>query len=350
MKRMHRRISSNEFVRSQDSTFRDAFAISQDVVSKSLDVFDDFACSADDTKSWRDIQVSKRLRVSNDLTFEQWHGDQLAALEGNVIASMSMSHDEYEFTLQSLQSSIPVPVDPQAEDEGETSSSDEDGEAKRTTKKRPNVREHSKAQREKRKATINGLEDKAKRYSAELTENSRIFRETLEKYAFRRKYCYETLNNFLGMWIRGEESEEAWQVVVDVQSIEMSLPFTTTRFRPPGQVVNSRRVLKGVTEIIADAISLSVMCIAISNLGLVPFCKFQLNIELPLNNFLLEEDVAMADINIYSKNATVCGGKYEIHVDGEEVELMIDFVIIHSRYASVRLQRVGKFTMGRFVL
>jgi hypothetical protein len=315
---MHRRISSNEFVRlpSHDSSLRDAFTISQDVVSKSLDVFDDFACSADDGKSWRDIQVSKRLRVSNDLTFEQWHGEQLAALEENVIASMSMSHDEYEFALQSLQSSIPVPTDAKIEEDDDSSSSDGEGNSKRTNKKRPNVREHSKAQREKRKATINGLEDKAKRYSTELAENSRVFRETLEKYVFRRKYCHETLNNFLTMWIRGEESEEAWQVVVDVHVIEMSLPFTTTRFRPPGQVVNSRRVLKGVTEIIADAASLSVMCITISNLGLVPFCKFQLHIEIPVANFFLEEDVAMADMNIYSKNAAVCGGKYEIHVDG----------------------------------
>lgn len=316
-----KRVSSNDFVRlgSQDTASRDALYFSHDILSKgSLDAFDmDHASSDHDVVSWKDIQVAKKHRGSSELTFEQWHSEQLTALEENVYATMSMSHDEYEHSLQSLQvaTQVSIPTEEASRADGDGSSSSEDEESSRATKKRPNVREHSKAQREKRKAAIKSLEEKAALYSAELTESNRQFRENLEKYAFRRKYSYETVCNFANMWIRGEQSMETWQVVVE-QSIEMTIPFTTTRFRPPGQSLNGRRVLKGVTDIIGDATSLAVMCVSISNQGRVPMCKFQLQVDIPQPNFVIEDEVAMANISIFSKNATLCGGKYEIHVHG----------------------------------
>ena len=290
---------------------RDAFSCLQDILkSGSWDADDLKHSSAEQSNiSWKDTPAAKKHRVLSDLTFEQWCGEELTALEQNVYSALSMPPDDYLLpSIQHLESRQPV-------DDNNDSSSEGEDEHPQVVQKRPSVREHSKAQREARKAFIKDLEEKASSYSAELTENGHMFREVLEKYAFRRKYCYETLCNFLDMWIHGEQNVEAWQVVVD-QSIEMSIPCTTTRFRPPGQIVNCRRVMKGVSEIIADAISISVMCLIISNHGLVPISKFQLHVDVPLTNFIVEDDAAMADFNIYSKNATLCGGKYEIHLNG----------------------------------
>lgn len=310
----------NESVRlgSQDAFTRDAFNFSNGILSMgSNDASDmEHACSDHGMKPWKDIQVAKKHRYSSEMTFEQWHCEQLAALEENVISKMTMSSSDYEKSLHALHAAIMTAETTQvADDDGNSSGSEEDDETTHTPKKRPSVREHSKAQREKRAAAIKALEVKASEYSTELTETNRIFRENLEKYAFRRKYSYETVCTFADMWIRGEQSVETWQVVLE-QSIEMTIPFTTSRFRPPGQSLNGRRVLKGVSDIIADAMSLSVVCVSISNRSQVPLCKFQLRVDIPLTTFMMDEDVAMASMSIFSRNATLCGGLCEIHIDG----------------------------------
>mmetsp|Transcript_4088 Transcript_4088/g.6336 ORF Transcript_4088/g.6336 Transcript_4088/m.6336 type:complete len:927 (+) Transcript_4088:144-2924(+) len=260
----------------------------------------------------------------NDISFEKWHGERQAQLESNVLASMSrddldqgadictVSHAGYS---TSTSSQYPM-SGTGGDDSGSDVERDDDDDDCKKSRKRPNVREHSKAQREKRKAIIQDLETNAKALTAELNESDKVFKNTLEQVGFKRKYFYDMLKNFLTLWITGDGNEDSWQALVDIQCIELALPITTSRFSPPGQIINGRRYIKGLQQIMADSSSIALMCTAISNLGRLPICQLSLEVDIPYSNFFIEGDTAFADVNICSRNAVICGGSSEMHIDG----------------------------------
>ena len=275
---------------------------------------------------------------------------------------------------------------------------------------RPNVREHSKAQREKRKGNICGLEQQARELTNDLNNMNCKFIAALETCRGRRQRQHHMIVTFLKLWIHDDNDggndvsnivpkgtsigfaarQSQWaalfskpenmlrsrsgsgggqsQVTADIasslqQPISMMLPGTFSRFAPPmnassyqsssssapsqqtvsqsdlesptsssagrvhlsfnpqeaGAGTKSRRVLSSLSHIIADSTSLAVMCQNISAFGPVQICHFMLGIDVPMEDFVSEDLIAVAPFYIYSKNATMCGGKFEIDLKGSSI-------------------------------
>ena len=259
---------------------------------------------------------------------------------------------------------------------------------------RPNVREHSKAQREKRKGNISGLEQQARELTVDLNNMNCQFIAALESCRSRRQQQHRFVESLLKLWVgdessgnngndtnrnpsvnnRGYEARQAkWAELfnssgypVYVEGVEgknrsgtvnlgspitMILPNTISRFSPPmsqrsystgvplasNSNVNENpqpvqisftvdhqystgtkasRHLMSIADIIADSTSLAVMCQNISEFGPVQICHFMLGIDVPLDGFISEDLIAIAPFYLYSKNATMCGGKFEIDIKG----------------------------------
>jgi hypothetical protein len=202
-------------------------------------------------------------------------------------------------------------------DNNTSSDDDDDNEAKgNKSQRRSNVREHSKAQREKRKAVVLDLEAAAKALTTELNDMEAHLRSNLEHGAFKRTYFHETISAFLSAWSSGDDRIETWQSLVDRQFSEMALPLTTTRYYPPGQIVAGRRVLKGLNQVIADASSFALLCSSITSRGNVPISSFTFSAEVPLKSFLVEVDTAFGAFRLFTKSAVLSGGKQEISIRG----------------------------------
>lgn len=184
------------------------------------------------------------------------------------------------------------------------------------SKRRPNIREHSKAQREKRKAIVADMENSAKSLTTQLNDMENLLRTNLEHIAFKRSYFHETISSFLSAWSSGDDRIETWQTLVDRQFTEMALPLTTTRYYPPGQIINGRRVLRGLNQVIADASSIALLCSSIVSKGSLPICSFTFSVEVPLHNFLVDNDVAFGSFKLFTKSVLLSGGLHEINISG----------------------------------
>jgi hypothetical protein len=278
-----------------------------EALKQNFDAWDDLSLDESDEKPWKQARLSSSQRKESVLTFDKWHDERQAQLEHDILASKAFYDEPRQNTVAPLSqtyTNIFALDDP--------SSGDDDDKGKR----RPNIREHSKAQREKKKAFITELETSAMTLTEQLNSSTLHFRSQLDKANFRHKYCFETLKTFLTLWISGESRLEPWQSLVDVRVIEMVLPMTRSRFTPPGQCIGNRRSLRGLTKITADSISIAHICSTISNLGLIPICVFTLTMDLTHVDFYLEGDVAFCPFLIVSNTAILCGGEHEIRVKG----------------------------------
>ena len=256
----------------------------------------------------------------------------------------------------------------------------------RKSSSRPNVREHSKAQREKRKGNISGLERQAHELTADLNSMNSQFISALEVCRSRRNEQHRVIVSFLKLWINDERSnvdarsgsggsfmgqqpircnmshgerlakwaaffadgfapDNTGGLPLDL-SVSMILPCTFSRFSPPmsansycskaeessfrysfyGKYGGTRtpRILSTLDQIVADSTSLAVMCQNISEFGSVQICQFMMGIDVPLEDFISEELVAVAPFYLYSKNATMCGGTFEIDLKGEYTDVYTD--------------------------
>jgi len=293
--------------------------------------------------------------------------------------------------------------------DGNSSNSDNDGdndeEVENTSEKpkkgassRPNVREHSKAQREKRKGNITGLEQQARELTVDLNNMNCQFIASLESCRARRHQQHRMAEAFLKLWINdvnakseggtdfnhhpsgniiGYEARKAkWCALFsntenpDIYQgnsprsrtalsstssstapldlpIQMILPSTFSRFSPPmslrsypqiesstknssekrvhvsfspeqnfGSGTKTSRYMQSLSDIIADSTCIAVMCQNISEFGPVQICHFMLGIDVPLDGFISEDLIAVAPFYLYSKNATMCGGNFEIDIKG----------------------------------
>lgn len=201
-------------------------------------------------------------------------------------------------------------------EDDDSSSDDEAGAKGDKTRRRSNVREHSKAQREKRKAVVMDMESTAKVLTHQLNEMESLLRSNLEHIAFKRSYFHETVSAFLSAWSSGDDRVETWQCLADRQFSEMILPLTLTRYYPPGQIVGGRRVLRGLNQVIADASSFSLLCSSITSKGNVPISSFTFSTEVFFKQFLVDADTAFGSFRIFTKSAVLSGGRQEINLKG----------------------------------
>jgi hypothetical protein len=271
----------------------------------------------DDEKPWKQARYgSQEFEASlNDIDFLAWQGEQQANLESNILRSFT--HADIEPAGSSQMESVAPTYQSNLDLDR---SSDEEDDLPQSNKphgrRRNNVREHSKAQREKRKAAVSDLESAATALSEQLNDTQQLFRANLEKLGFRRKYCHDTLKSFLSLWISGDASIDKWQLLSDHKSVEMCVPITTTRFAAPNPIVSGRRVLRGLPEIMADSSSFAVMCSSVSGLGPHALCSLTLAVDIPYGSFKMDGYFGFSQIRICSTSSLLAGGLREISVDG----------------------------------
>jgi hypothetical protein len=264
-------------------------------------------------KPWKEARVSQFQRYG-DMTMEKWQWNApssvaLDPLDHQMSSRQEKSIDTASAYPSSFQNSFETLDDLDSSDEEEAARGDK-------SKRRSNVREHSKAQREKRKAVVMDMEGSAKMLTTQLNDMESLLRSNLEHIAFKRSYFHETISAFLSAWCGGDDRIETWQALVDRQFREMTLPLTTTRYYPPGQILGGRRILRELNQIIADASSFSLLCSAITSRGNVPISSFTFSSEVPLKDFLVDTDVAFGSFRVYTKSAVLSGGVQEINVKG----------------------------------
>lgn len=261
-------------------------------------------------KPWKEARTSQFQR-SGEMTMEKWTWNPASATALDPLAEFKVSEKQEKnfdtsFTLPSIMPNF----------DDLSSSDDEDGGKGDKTKRRSNVREHSKAQREKRKAVVMDLESTARTLTHQLNEMESLLRSNLEHIAFKRNYFHETVAAFLSAWSSGDDRVETWQSLADRHFTEMILPLTTTRYYPPGQIIGGRRVLRGLNQVIADASSFSLLCSSITSRGNVPISSFTFSTEVSLKNFLVDTDIAFGSFRLFTKSAVLSGGKQEINLKG----------------------------------
>jgi hypothetical protein len=263
------------------------------------------------TKPWKEARVSQFQR-SGEMTMEKW--------QWNPHSPVALDPLDHKMPSRQEKFIDPAPVFPphsSFETFDDFSSSDEEGMARGDkSKRRSNVREHSKAQREKRKAVVMDMEGTAKMLTTQLNDMESLLRSNLEHISFKRSYFHETISAFLSAWCGGDDRIETWQSLVDRQFSEMALPLTSTRYYPPGQIVGGRRILRGLNQVIADASSFSLLCSAITSRGNVPISSFTFSAEVSLKNFVVDVDTAFGSFRIFTKSAVLSGGVQEINLKG----------------------------------
>jgi hypothetical protein len=205
------------------------------------------------------------------------------------------------------------------EDNSEDDENEEDEEDKNSSRKRHNIREHSKAQREKRKAAIDEMETESKRLTVEHNNISKVMAASFTQYAQRRKYCHAAVTSFLTLWIGGDTTDETenWDALIH-PSISFHLPVACTRY-VPSSTNTKRRVLIGYKAIRDDTVSFYALRTSISKLGRTPICNFLMGVILPYESFTMENDYCVAQFSIVSKNAFLCGGKHDIDIPGTNI-------------------------------
>jgi hypothetical protein len=350
------------------------------------------------TASNSDPEEGKKLkRAFSDMNVVTNKPPQSTEESGNVICSLANEGNESN-------------SDNEGDDHNENNDDGNDSKGKKGgSSVRPNVREHSKAQREKRKGNISGLEKQAKELTDDLNDMNCQFISALETCRAQRQRQHRVIVSFLKLWMNdqsantdsggngessvladissqpigniiGFEARQAkWAALfsnptgllnsrptfgganrcsagADVacppcHSVSMRLPCTFSRFAPPmtssayatsssspsssssssskelkhisfdpeesGTGTKASRTLSSLEHIIADSTSLAVMCQNISEFGPVQICHFMLGIDVPMEDFISKDLIAIAPFYIYSKNATMCGGKFEIDLKGK---------------------------------
>jgi hypothetical protein len=288
----------------QSGSFNDLFSSSElIIIEEEQDV-------TDGAKPSKEARTSQFQR-SGEMTLDKWQWDQ--NIDIKVSSSSVKSIDPTAFSSTAEHRSQHRPNDNSSDDDED----DDDGTKGNRSQRRSNVREHSKAQREKRKAVVIDLETAAKSLTTELNDMETQLRSNLEHSAFKKTYFHDTILAFLSAWSSGDDRIETWQSLVDRQFSEMALPLTTTRYYPPGQIVSGRRILRGLNQVIADASSFALLCSSITSRGNVPISSFTFSAEVPAKSFLVEVDTAFGAFRIFTKSAVLSGGRQEISIRGE---------------------------------
>lgn len=185
-------------------------------------------------------------------------------------------------------------------------------------KKRANVREHSKAQREKKKVLVNELETTARRISFELNNLNKTIEVTMNAYIGSRFKRYQMVSSLLNVWISSSTNQGTEQLLSSIccPNVIVSIPITTSRYIPPGQVyLNDRRYLLGVSQILSDAASIAIMCTSITRLGLSRLCRFVLDARVNPDSFFVDLVQSFGTFKIFCKNGKITSGR-EINVEG----------------------------------
>lgn len=200
-----------------------------------------------------------------------------------------------------------------------TSDSSNDKDNKGESRKRSSVREHSKAQREKRKAAVDSMETEARKLTHELNERTKMIKQNMDQYKMRRKWFFDTLSGFLSLWIGGDCSNdtESWEQLVSSE-MTLTLPVTCIRYAASygKPMLKDRRVLRGLRQVKDDSVSFYILKTAIAKLGHAPICNFLLGVMVHSDTFTINNDTSMGKFSIVSKNAVLCGGNFDINVEG----------------------------------
>ena len=167
---------------------------------------------------------------------------------------------DFNFNEEFDMSAVPTDADAGDEDEDESDNdhSDTDGGSKNDSsiKKRPTIREHSKAQREKRKNMLETLERDAAVVTKQKEEKDAQFQIVFDAIENSRKLYLRNVALFLQSWFGSstledknsqdnrpeedsakydplDESRSSWMCVVDVQNAVIAMPLTMAFWVPP---------------------------------------------------------------------------------------------------------------------
>lgn len=191
-----------------------------------------------------------------------------------------------------------------------------------SSSRRPTVKEHSKAQREKRKLFLQKLENHARKLSDSIKASNDARLERFERVENFKRKCSSKLGEFLRFWFGTSHDFSGfythWNEIWEQDHITVSLPVAITHYSPPPAASNGRLVLQGIEQIRSYLSGYDFMTVSVAKFG-TNICK-----QFSLVATLKEETVAIdsnnqcvASFSVVSNNGILCGASYEICFGGE---------------------------------
>lgn len=278
------------------------------------------------------------MEIEKDFVFDE-NFDQ--SLEEIIMTDFSGSHFQTQVTAQyerkATASSSDDDDDDEDDDDGDYYSTfndsknisyglDDNSLDSSSQRKKPSVREHSKAQREKRKTIQRQLEEKAKILTEELAKRTQSRADRFESLRLLHSKYKKLSELFLRMWysppnlhysgeIVSVDKPLHWSSVVD-PFILVTTPVCVTQFGPPIVEENQRITLCGVAQLTSYIAGHTLMCQSVARLGSNVTRTLILTVTLKNDSFVVDGDKCVASYVVMSKNAVLCGGSYEINFGG----------------------------------
>ena len=274
-------------------------------------VFDDNFDESIDEISRTDIHTSD-VKSRNPSTVEKQNSTEL----GNKFDDSSDGDDDYS-------------DDDDDDDEKDSSCGILHGEsvhAHHHGRRRPTVREHSKAQREKRKRYQSKLEEQAIQLTREIENELEMRNARFEALREANVNYRQKSEDFLKLWFsenpcnfesHSRDRSLTWDQVVEPVDVMVTTPVSIIHFTPPFPVDDQRITIYGLENLKSYLAGFHHMCTSIARFGNNVTSSLMLFPSLKPEFFAIEGNRCTASYVVNTKNAILCGGSYEICFGGK---------------------------------
>jgi hypothetical protein len=232
------------------------------------------------------------------------------------------------------------------DDEDDSDGDDDDDKGGRPrVGKRPTVKEHSKAQREKRKMMLDYLESEAKKVSLEMERRAARSAEMFAALERERRVYRTHTDTFLQFWFGPSElttleaaadghGERSWKSIVEVERLVVKMPVLMSFWVPPtrgaapatgtgtgtatasGKQAAHRLQLRTPSQIKGYKAGFNLLCSSIARFGTNVAESLIFNALLKTEATIVSKNTLASKFSLVSKNAKLCGANAEISFSG----------------------------------